>query len=98
MTTGTESNNGSMNRPLKFWEFLLGIAGLFITVSVMIYNRGSMDAASHNEIENLKIQIQDVKNSQELKTREQSDKLDKISDKVTEVLIEMQNKADRKNP
>jgi hypothetical protein len=82
----------SMERPLKLWEFIIGCIGIFLTVSVMIYNRGTMDAQNQVEINSLKQSVSDLRQKQD----KIDEKLDRIHEDVTNVLVLLQNKEDRK--
>lgn len=88
--------NQTMERPLKIWEFVLGVIGIIITVSIMIYNRGTIDARNDLEINNLKIEMGSVKNQQSEQSQKVNEKLDRIVDKMTDIQVTLKGKQDIK--
>lgn len=93
-----------MTRPLKLWEAVVATLGILLTVGIMIYNRGTQDATNSGQIQMLKLQQQEYKtqldqlNNKLDKNGEQLDtKLNGMNDKITSILVALQDKQNRKN-
>lgn len=90
----TKLNN--MERPLKLWEFIIGIVGVLLVVATMIYNRGTMDAKNEAAIGTLQIQVAEIKVNYKDQNEALSKKIDNADSKLNDILIILQNKQDRK--
>jgi len=81
-----------MERPLKLWEFIVGLLGVTFMFGTLIYNRGTIDAKTEVRISNLeagqRAQTQQYENL--------ANKMDKVNENLNNILVIVQNKQDRK--
>ncbi len=85
-----------MGQPVKLGQFILALIGILITVSGMIYAKGSEDATTLKRIEFLEKEFQEYKTQANTRDERNTQKMEKIDDKVNQILIILQNKQDRK--
>ena len=81
-----------MNRPVKLWEAVLGIIGVLLSVAVMIYNRGKIDATNASQIQTLQDQLKVYQQTQE----RMDEKIDHMNENITNILIKLEDKQNRK--
>jgi len=92
-----------MNRPIKFWEFMIAIIGAIVTISTLIYNRGTMEGQNYEKSVNIErrldghdAQLKEINQNMEQQNKSTSERLDKINENLVDVKILLQNKQDRK--
>jgi hypothetical protein len=90
------ANEFDMSRPLKIGEFLIALFTILLAVGGIIYNRGTMDSKNAVEINILKTEIEDVKQTSNNQYDKMSIKMDKMVDQVNSIYIIVNNKQDRK--
>ena len=82
---------------------MIAIAGLLITFATMSYNTGGLvgkyierQAVTDMNVDQLKIDIKEMKADQERTKQLLMDKLDKTNETTNNILVILQNKQDRK--
>lgn len=94
-----ELNNTEMKKPLEIWHLLVGIASVLIACWGIIYMANKDNVVAAQKVENHEVRIQQLESDrQETKQsiREMNTKIDKLGDQNTQILIILQNKAERK--
>lgn len=82
-----------MNQNFKLWQ---GGVAFLIMLATMIYNWGSANTTTINRINVLERQFSEFKEEQKKQNDKTGEKIDKVDSKVTDILIILQNKQDRK--
>lgn len=85
-----------MDRPIKLWEFLLGLIGLVISVGTIVYNTGSKDAGLGIKVEYHEKRLNTIEVNAAIRDKEVNSKLDRVLDIQNNILIQLERKADRK--
>jgi len=92
-----------MNRPIKFWEFMIAVIGVIVTISTLIYNRGTMEGENYQKQVNIEkrldghdAQLKKMDENMSEQNRHTGERLDKINDNLVDVKILLQNKQDRR--
>lgn len=92
-----------MNRPIKFWEFMVAIIGAIITISTLIYNRGTMEGKNYERQVNIErrldshdVQLNEIREAIEVRNRRMEGKVDRLTENVNDIKVMLQNKQDRK--
>lgn len=94
-----ELNNTEMKKPLEGWHLLVAIVGVLIACWGIIYMYSKDNIVAAQKVENHEVRIQQLESDrQETKQsiREMNSKIDKLGDQNTQILIILQNKAERK--
>ena len=92
-------NSEEMKQPLQIWQLVISFVATIIACwgIIYMYNKDNISAAQ--KVENHEIRIQNLEaDRQEIRqtTKDMNGKMDKLSDQNTQILIILQNKADRK--
>lgn len=82
-----------MNQSFKLWQ---GVVSFLIMLAIMVYNWGSANTRTINRIDVLERQFGEFKEEQKKQNDKTGEKIDKVDGKVTDILIILQNKQDRK--
>jgi len=85
-----------MGQPAKLIHVLITAIGLLITMAATIYGKGTEDARRQSRIEVLEKQFQEYKDDRKAQDDKFNQQLQKMDDKVNQILIILQNKEDRK--
>ena len=92
-------NNEEMKQPLQIWQLVLTFLGTIIACwgIIYMYNKDNISAAQ--KVENHEIRIQNLEaDRQEWRQtiKDMNGNIVKLGDQNTQILIILQNKADRK--
>ncbi|MGN7818771.1 hypothetical protein ACTJJB_01505 [Chitinophaga sp. 22536] len=85
-----------MNAQLKVWHLLSAMAAFIIAVGTLIFNTGAMVAKTEVRVTNLENWKAVFMTDYREDTRELTRKQDEIIKKQSEILLLLQNKADKK--
>lgn len=95
----TEINKEEMKKPLEIWHLFVGIAGVLVACWGIVYMANKDNISAAQKVENHEIRIQTLEADRlewRQTTKDMNGKIDKLSDQNTQILIILQNKADRK--
>ena len=81
-----------MNKPLQLWQAIIATALLLITVATIIVNQS--DRITRDESEILTLEKNNDRTDQQF--NKVNDNLDKVNGRLTDILVELQNKQNRK--
>jgi len=91
-----------MDRPLKLVEFIIGCIVFIISILMMLYNSGTkngemlqMNATQNMRLDKVEQQMKEDRETANKDRQELYNKLDKMNDSQTSILILLQNKQDR---
>lgn len=94
-----EINSTKMKKPLEGWHLFVGLLAVLIACWGIVYNYNKDNIVAAQKVENHEVRIQQLESDrQETKQsmREMNSKIDKLGDQNTQMLIILQNKAERK--
>lgn len=94
-----ELNSTDMKKPLEGWHLLVAIVGVLIACWGIIYMYSKDNIQAAQKVENHEVRIQQLEvDRQEWRqtSKDMNNKIDKLSEQNTQILILLQNKADRK--
>lgn len=85
-----------MDRPIKLWEFLLGLVGLLISIGTIVYNTGTRDAGLGMKVEYHEKRLNTIEVNQAIRDRELNIKIDRMMEMQNNIMIQLERKVDRK--
>lgn len=85
-----------MSQPVKLIHLVITVIGLLITGASMIYSKGTESANTANRVEFLEKQFAEYKEESKKQDERTTQQIQKVDDKVNQILIILQNKQDRK--
>lgn len=85
-----------MDRPIKLWEFLLGLIGLLIGIGTIVYNTGTKDAGLSMKVEYHEKRLNTIEVNQAIRDRELNIKIDRMMEMQNSIMIQLERKEDRK--
>ena len=89
-------NSKKMEKGLKIWQALVSLILLIITVGTMIVNLTNKVETQRIEIEFLKSNQRDANLMMKDKIQSDNNEFAKIRDQLTEILVQLQEKQNRK--
>lgn len=89
-------NKKKMERELKIWQALVSLILLILTVGSLIINLSNKVETQRVEIEFLKSTQRDTNIMMKDKVQSDNQRFDKIQDQLTEILVQLQEKQNRK--
>lgn len=91
-----------MDRPIKYGEFAITVAGFLISIAMIFYNRATAEGkyierqiTTESNYQQLKIEFREYKEMAQRDKQQLSDRIDKLIDQNNNILIQLQNKQNR---
>lgn len=80
-----------MRKPLEIWQFIISLVILIMSVGSLIVTQSNKITDQNARI----ITLEQNKKDTERQFDKVNERLDRVSDKLTDILVELQNKKDR---
>lgn len=87
----------AMKQPTQMWQLIISVAAVLLSCFAGIINQSNKIASLRTDLENVKIQQFNQQMASDKKFDKMDLKIDLIQADTRQILINLQNKADRKN-
>ena len=86
----------SLDTPIKMGHFIVALVGLLIVISMAIYARGKSDQELTQRLFFIERKYDEIQNEQKQQYDEIQNEQKATTDKINQILIILENKANRK--
>lgn len=85
-----------MDRPLKLWEFVLGLFGMMVALCTIVYNCGMINGKTDIRLSAVEVKAENTEKKLTELQQSVDGKMDKIGSNIFDIKLLLQDKQDRK--